>query len=200
MEEEYKKGLIVIDFDNLVGSIAFKQKETGKNLDLSKHGVDKFLNKIMDITATYFHNDYKYIVATEMDKLCVNLNKPQQFIASTLMKYLNILGFETFNIKYKKGTKYCPTCKESLSYDIQSGGDVKIAIEVIAALYKYTDIESVVLISGDNDFSSLLQHIKNYKQHVERHVVFFENSGNYLLGQYADVHILDEYWHDISKN
>lgn len=88
----------------------------------------------------------------------------------------------------RERTHKCPTCKkeETVTFHIEKGIDVKIAIDMVAMAYKNI-YDVAILVSGDGDFDRAIKEVKDTGKHVEN--AYFKSGHSYQLMKICDKYI-----------
>ncbi len=88
---------------------------------------------------------------------------------------------------FLKKTKTCPNCSNVLSFPVEKGCDVTLAVDMMSMGYK--GIYDVgILVSSDGDFANACQCVKDLGMHVEN--AYFESGSSWHLLNVCDDRIL----------
>jgi uncharacterized LabA/DUF88 family protein len=88
---------------------------------------------------------------------------------------------------FLKKTKKCENCGHTLSYPVEKGCDVNLAVDMMSMAYKNL-YDVAILVSSDGDFASACQCVKDLGKHIEN--TYFEHGSSWHLLNICDVRIL----------
>jgi uncharacterized LabA/DUF88 family protein len=88
---------------------------------------------------------------------------------------------------FLKKTKICENCGRTLSYPVEKGCDVNLAVDMMSMAYKNL-YDVAILVSSDGDFASACQCVKDLGKHIEN--TYFEHGSSWHLLNICDVRIL----------
>jgi uncharacterized LabA/DUF88 family protein len=102
--------------------------------------------------------------------------KKQQLFFNNLRRtpYLELkLGY------FIKITKTCKNCSHTVTYPVEKGCDVGIAVDMMSMAYKNL-YDVAILVSSDGDLVSACQCVKDLGKHIEN-AYFLKGSSKHLL-------------------